>query len=461
MITLISSDAPSAAPALFDPASLAWLSYGALRDSIFAAGSLVSDTPHGLAAVWADGSLNATIIYLGAWEAGAVVMPIDPAWPSVWQRRVIDAYEPDWLLGSPAVDEVREGYEPTSHPSCWRRATASPDSIHPDVALLLSTSGSTGSPKQVVLSRRNVLANAEAIAQALCLEPNARAIVTLPLHYSYGLSVLHSHLAAGSSVVLNPFGVIEREFWDLCGVTGANTMPGVPVTYAMLKRVAAMLERSAIRTLTQAGGRLPEPEVLFWHEATVRLGGRLFVMYGQTEATARIAVLDPRDLPAKVGAVGRAIRGGRLEIGPSTSEVFYEGPNVMMGYAQSRRDLALGDTMQGRLATGDLGSIDADGCLRIHGRSARVVKIDGRRMSLDDIEALLGQDAPVAALQDGDGVLIIYEGDRDASREAELRQSAARLLQIRGPAIRLASVAVIPRVTSGKIDYAQLGRERS
>ena len=246
--------------------------------------------------------------------------------------------------------------------------------LHPDLTLLLSTSGSTGSPKLVRLCAESLLANAESIVEALGIRATDVAATTLPLHYCYGLSVLHSHLLVGASLLLTERSVVDEEFWADVATHSVTTFPGVPHTYDLLERSGfADRDVPSLRYLTQAGGRMAPERVGELVALGRRKGFDLVVMYGQTEATARIAVLPPDLAEVAPGAIGRPVPGGRLSLRPvpgaeeGTGELVYEGPNVMLGYAETPADLALGRTTD-VLATGDLGRLRPDGLWEVVGR---------------------------------------------------------------------------------------------
>ncbi|HEY8584414.1 MAG TPA: AMP-binding protein [Capillimicrobium sp.] len=348
-------------------------------------------------------------------EAGA-----DPA-------QIVERYDPRYVVAEREV-HVRE--------------EAAPAELHPDLRLLLSTSGSTGSPKLVRLTARNVLANAESIAAYLGLTPAERAIASLPIPYSYGLSVLTSHLRAGASVAFTPHSVIRPEFWDDARRLEATSFAGVPYSYAMLERIGMRdMRLPALRTMTQAGGRL-DPEIALRH-AEQR---RFFVMYGQTEATARIAYVPPERLREKAGSIGIAIPGGALRVGEG-DELVYSGPNVMMGYATQRADLARGDELHGVLPTGDLGAVDADGFFSVTGRLKRIAKVFGQRVNLDEVEAAV--DGPAGAVAAEDAIDVYAERGADA-------RTLARRFRVPPRAIRVHEVEALPVKASGKVDYAAL-----
>ena len=350
----------------------------------------------------AENSLDFLVTYLGALAAGHVPLVVPGDRPQ-HHASLVDRYSPD-------VVASRDG-------ASWRVSplTAEPGhELHPDLALLLPTSGSTGSPKLVRLSHENLDSNALAIAEALRIRADDRAATTLPLHYCYGLSVAHSHLAVGASLVLTDLSVVAPCFWRLVDDAGVTTIAGVPHTFELLDRSGfAEREHPSLRVVTQAGGRLA-PETVRRYAALGRSRGwDLFVMYGQTEATARMAVLPPELLDSHAGTVGRPVPGGRFRLDPLSElecglgELVYSGPNVMLGYAEHPGDLARGRDVT-ELRTGDLGHLRPDGTVEVVGRRSRFAKVVGLRIDLDRAERDLA-DAGVRAhcvdLGDALGVL--------------------------------------------------------
>ena len=324
------------------------------------------------------------------------------------------------------------------------------DSVHPDLALLLTTSGSTGNPKLVRLSGNAVSANAEQIAQVLGITAGDVAITTLPLFYSYGMSVLNSHLLRGATVVLERTGIMQRDFWAAVAEHGVTSMAFVPYQYEMLRRLRFdPAKYPALRTLTQAGGRLRSDLVTDFAQRMATVGGRLYVMYGQTEAAPRMATLPPARLDEKLGSVGQALPGGTFTI--EDDEVVYRGPNVMMGYAETAADLALGDEQGGVLHTGDLGRLDDEGFLFITGRAKRIGKVFGVRINLDDVE----KHFPVAAVSGDDKLNVFAEGiSEDEARD--LRTKISEWLGTHFSGVVVRSIESLPLLPNGKIDYRAL-----
>jgi len=338
---------------------------------------------------------------------------------------------------------------------------------HDALAVLLSTSGSTGSPRFVRLSRSAVVANAEQIASALTIDARECAPTTLPLHYSFGLSVLNSHLVAGARILVTNAPILSEELWAQIRTFGCTSFAGVPYSYEVLRRLdLEALAGPSLQTMTQAGGRLTPAKIQEFHDRMVRRGGQFIVMYGQTEATARIAVLPSALIPAKLGSCGRALPGGSLTIedeaghevpAGTEGEVIFRGPNVMMGYAESADDLMRGDEVGGRLATGDLGFLDHDGYLFVTGRRKRIAKVLGFRISLDEVETLLAPHGRVAVIGRDERIVVFCEGWTAAMR-LDQRASLARAIGLHPTTIEFREVENLPLLLTGKIDYQRLER---
>lgn len=402
-----------------------------------------------LIAIEAAPTLPAVVGLIGALRAGHAVALLPQDDPDA-ARAFADGFDPD-LTWRPTGGRWRLDRTGTSGPVRG--------GLHPDLALLLMTSGSTGRPRAVRLAGSALDANARAIARYLDLTPAERAALVLPLHYSYGLSVLTSHLASGASVWLHPGSVLDDGFAGALDASGATSLAGVPWTYELLERTgfrdAAL---PTLQTMTVAGGRLPVERVRQYDRHLRARGGRLFLMYGQTEATARIAYLPPERAATDPDCIGVAIPGGRLSLADpegqplatGVGELVYHGPNVMMGYGETRADLARGADVTA-LRTGDLAERTPDGLYRLLGRRRRMSKIAGLRLSHDALEATLAMEGlAVAIIGDDTRLTAAFEGS--ATAEAVLRAlgRATGLPRTRLHALRLAS---LPRLASGKPDY--------
>ncbi|BCW07664.1 AMP-binding protein [Arthrobacter sp. NtRootA1] len=396
-----------------------------------------------LIALEADNTLPSLTVYLAALASGNPLL-ILPAGGGKAAETLIAAYDPDIIArssnGEPVLDVRRHE---TAH------------QLHPDLALLVSTSGSTGSPKLVRLSAASIQANAAAIAQYLHLRPSDTAVTTLPLSYCYGMSVVNSHLLVGASLALTDLSVVDPCFWDLVRTEGVTSFAAVPYTFELLDRVGfEHMDVPSLRYITQAGGRLAPERVRSYAELGRERGWDLFVMYGQTEATARMAYLPP-DLAAEhPHAIGVAIPGGEFRLEPVPGlddwELVYTGPNVMLGYAEKPEDLALGREIS-ELHTGDLARLGPDELYEIVGRRSRFVKIVGLRVDLGRVERLLADLGLIAAAAGSDDVVVVaVEGHHDLALVAK---SLAQDLGVPRAAVQLHSVPAIPRLGNGKPDY--------
>ena len=386
--------------------------------------------------------LHTLVHYLGALAAGHVVLPMPGGRP---YPEITATYAPDVVIDGDGIREIS-----SAEPGSARL-------LHPDLALLLSTSGSTGSPKLVRLSAHNVIANARAIAEYLGLRDTDRAATTLPMSYCYGLSVIHSHLLVGAGLILTDTSVVDDEFWELFRRHRGTSLAGVPYTFDLLDRVGfADMDLPDLRYLTQAGGRLAPERVRAYAELGERSGWRFFVMYGATEATARMAYLPPELARSRPDAIGRPIPGGSFRIDPvegwddGAGELVYQGPNVMMGYARDRSDLARGSTLA-ELRTGDIARQGADGLYEVIGRASRFVKMFGLRIDLQQLEAQLrGRGVTAMCTGDGDRIALAYSG---APGEPEVSRAAADAAGLPAAAVTAVRVAALPHTASNKPDY--------
>lgn len=340
--------------------------------------------------------------------------------------------------------------------------------VHEDVALLLTTSGSTGSPKLVRLSHANLASNAESIAGYLGISGGDRPITTMPMNYSYGLSILNSHFVRGAGVVLSGASVTEAAFWKTLKESKATTFGGVPYIFETLKRLRfERMELPFLRYLTQAGGRLSPALVREYVELGARRGTKFIVMYGQTEATARMSYVPWDQAAEKVGSIGVAIpggefwlendQGGKVQEPGASGELVYRGPNVSLGYASSGEDLALGDVNQGVLRTGDVASFDAHGFYTIVGRKSRFLKVFGNRVGLDELEKIVrdaGFDCACTGRDDLVRVIVT-----DSAAPSVLATILPTKTGLHVSAFKISVVDQIPRTEAGKILYAQLGAE--
>lgn len=361
------------------------------------------------------------------------------------------------------------GYVCLSLPVNRERQAGEP--LHEELALLLTTSGSTGSPKLVRLSYKNLSSNAASIASYLELSRSERPITTLPMNYTYGLSVINSHALAGATVLLTDKTLFDREFWEFADREKATSLSGVPYTYEILKKLHFTdSPHPYLKTMTQAGGKLPYELHREFAEYAAENGKKFIVMYGQTEATARMGYLPWQDALSRCGSMGIAIPGGKfrllgaggreIEEAGVTGELVYEGKNVMMGYAKDRKDLSEGDDCGGILFTGDMAKRDEEGFYYIEGRKKRFLKLFGNRISLDGTERLLKQnfgDCGFACTGNDEGMNIFMApaGEEKPEKE-EIILFLEGKTKLPGRLFRVVMVEEIPKNEAGKVQYKKL-----
>lgn len=337
--------------------------------------------------------------------------------------------------------------------------------IFPGTSLLLTTSGSTGSPKLVRLTQDNLWSNAESIAEYLKIDEHERPVTSLPMYYSYGMSVINSHFIKGATVLLTTRNVLEKEFWSFVKAEGATSIAGVPYTYEMLKRLRFFkMDLPCLKTMIQAGGKLNAGLVKEFVEFAKENNKEFIVMYGQTEAAPRMSYLPFEWASEKYSSIGIAIPGGRFSLRDSDGkdilesdkdgELVYEGDNVCLGYAEVREDLAKGNENNGVLHTGDVARRDADGFYYITGRMKRFVKIWGNRCNLDAIEQLVKPLTTNCACIGEDDNITVFVTDPSLDGEVQRYLSQKTGLNIRAFNVRV--IGDIPKKESGKIDYTAL-----
>ena len=466
------------------------LDYAGLRDAALRFARVLRArgvAPGDRVALILHNGIEAAIAWYGTWRAGAVLVPLNA------QARERD-FVP-WLRHSGARllvhgaghdDAARAAAEagvPTLVPEVDgdpASAFASHDTADADPALpgaealaaILYTSGTTGAPKGVALSHRNLAANTASILDYLRLDADDSTVSALPFYYAYGASVLHTHLAVGARVVLEDNVVFPHLITEALARERATGFSGVPSTFALLLD-RGQLDRhdlSSLRYLTQAGGAMAPALAARVRQAFPQ--ARLFVMYGQTEASARLTWLPPERLDDKLGSAGVPVAGVELQLRredgseaaiDETGEVWARGDNVMTGYWQAP-DATAATLVDGWLRTGDLGHRDAEGFLWLAGRRSDMIKTGAHRVHPQDVEeaiaelpgvrevAVTGIDDPllgqvVAAFVVRDG-----EAPTDMAVKAHCRQ---RLAGYKIPK-QVTFVADLPRTASGKIRRAAL-----
>lgn len=340
------------------------------------------------------------------------------------------------------------------------------DHLYEDLTFLLSTSGSTGSPKLVRYSRSNFQVSVQSVAKIFELTANEKGFINLPVYYVQGLFAALAHLYVGASLVVSDLSLARKEFWELLKKSSSTFITGVPFSFEVMLRIGLLkMDLPNLRIINLGGGKISDAlfkKLANWAEETNR---KFIVTYGATETGSRMMYLPPALAVKKTGSIGYSVPQGRMELvsdqgevitTPYTSgEMIYYSPKVFLGYAFNRQDLAKGDECHGRYSTGDIAYFDEDGCYYITGRKSRFTKIFGYRISLDETEKILKErfNVSLACIGDDKCIYIYVEQSVDAKEMIRFISDKLKLL----PAIfQVVRIAEIPRNHAGKVLYGVL-----
>ena len=406
--------------------------------------------------------------YVGFMRAGIVPLLISNKIDDQLLSKLIESYQPDYLYLPPEKSVSFQNYETVYKQEDYELKKNSFESsyrLHDDLALLLSTSGSTGSPKHVRQSYRNIESNTAAIVNYLGITEEDRAITTMPMNYTYGLSIINTHLYKGASIILTEDSLINKRFWETLSDNQATTLAGVPYIFEILKKLRfKKMDLPNLKYITQAGGKLEQELCVEFAKICTQKNIKFYIMYGQAEATARISYLPWEQVLQKPGSIGIPIPGGKiwLEDGDGlvikeefmAGELVYQGDNVTLGYAKNRFELQKGDENLGILYTGDLAKRDQDDYYYIVGRKKRYLKMFGNRINLDEIEQLIRSEGNECACSGIDDALKIFITEPEVENRIKKYISQKTGIHIKG--FEMVVVDEIPRNDTGKILYSEL-----
>lgn len=407
-----------------------------------------------LAFLYLDNSIASIKVLLNCLNSRLTLALLSPKLNIEYKQRLEQTYSPYYIY-----DATREEIpEFDIQDTFFRNRKGIGNEIHQDIKLLLSTSGTTGSPKFVKLSEDNLVQNALSILDYLPVNSSDVTPLNLPVFYSYGLSVFTTNSIAGGQIVCGNRDVVQKEFWEDMERYGYTSVAGVPYVYEMLHRIGfCRKEHPSLRYMTQAGGKLNGSLIKSFGAYMAERGKAFFVMYGQTEATARMAYMPPYDLLNKAGSIGMPIKGGQFTLATDTNELLYSGPNVFGGYATSAADLATYERLP-VLHTGDVASCDADGYYYITGRLKRFVKLFGTRINLDEVETILKQQMQgetFGCIGIEDKHLLVFHR-QSALDDNTVRALLAKKLGLHPTAFKVQKIDEFPLTPNGKLDYTAM-----
>ena len=411
--------------------------------------------------------------YVGFMRAGIVPLLISNKIDDQLLSKVIESYQPDYLYLPPEKSISFQNCETVFKYEDYELKKNNFESaypLHEDLALLLSTSGSTGSPKYVRQSYRNIESNTAAIVNYLGITEEDRAITTMPMNYTYGLSIINTHLYKGASIILTEDSLINKHFWEALSDNQATTLAGVPYIFEILKKLRfKKMDLPNLKYITQAGGKLEQELCVEFAKICTQKNIKFYIMYGQAEATARISYLPWEQVLQKPGSIGIPIPGGKIWLedgdgmvikeGFMAGELVYQGDNVTLGYAKNRFELQKGDENLGILYTGDLAKRDQDDYYYIVGRKKRYLKMFGNRINLDEIEQLIRSEGNECACSGIDDALKIFITEPEVENRIKKYISQKTGIHIKG--FEIIVVDEIPRNETGKILYSELDSQNS
>jgi len=351
----------------------------------------------------ADNDVAPIIGYISFIRSNNVTILLDKSFKIEYIQKIVSKYKPNYLFGPPEYFDQSIKTDAVfflKNYKLFKTNYKKHKKINKKNLLLLSTSGTTQNPKLVRLSNSNLYNNTRSIIKYLKINSDHNTITTMPMGYSYGLSIINTHLSSGSKIILNNKTVFDRSFWNLVGKYKITSFGGVPQLYELLKQLKfEKINLPHLKYLTQAGGKLEKKNLKYFENICKEKNIKFIIMYGQTEASPRISYLEWKKFTLKFGSIGKVLSGSKFKILDkrgkyikstySVGELIYFGKNVSLGYASDLEDLYKSDINKGKLFTGDLVYKDNDNYLYIVGRKNRISKIFGLRINLDDIEKQL------------------------------------------------------------------------
>ncbi|MFM2395288.1 MAG: hypothetical protein RLZZ546_3271 [Bacteroidota bacterium] len=408
-----------------------------------------------LAFLYVDNSSNSIAVVLKFFDSQHAIALLDPKLNGKFKVQLEQTYKPFYIYDFTRT--TIEEYKNTPFifdTNLFENNRVTSTSINPNLKLLLSTSGTTGSPKFVKLSEDNIIANARSITKYLPITKEDIVPLNLPIFYSYGFSVLTSNSLIAENIICTNKDVLNKEFWNDFEEFGYSTLAGVPYVYDMLNRIGFLKKNyPSLRYMTQAGGKLSPKLVSEFGSYLNSKQKKFYVMYGQTEATARMAYLPLNHLD-KSNSIGIPIPDGSFSIDEETKELIYYGPNIFGGYAENLDDLSKFQ-QNNSLHTGDIAEVDSDGLYYITGRLKRFAKIFGVRTNLDEIESLLNSefsDTSFYVISQNDEKLCIFS--YQSSIDANLIKTYLKdRINIHPSCIQIKYINELPLTSNGKIDY--------
>ena len=441
------------------------LSYGALAEMADAVKSVLAERE--LVFVLSSNKAGSLAGFLSLYDNKDVCLLLS----SHIDRGLLDAlfttYHPSYMwMPNEMVEEF--GYEAvyTAYDFTLCKTGQKAPEMNPDLSMLMTTSGTTGSPKLVRHKYGNIESNAKNVAEVFGWTPGDRGIIDLPMQYTMGLNVILSHLYAGATVLLMEANLLSPLYWKFIKEQKGTNFTGVPYSYEILSKLRFQrMDLPFLNTMAEGGGKLSDAQFETFAKFAEEKGKRFFATFGTTETSARLAYLPPKDATTHIGSIGTAIPEGKLSLvdengneitTPDTEgELRYDGPNVTMGYGTCVEDLLKGDEFCGTYYTGDIAKMDADGYFYIVGRKKRFLKLFGLRVSLDQSEKIIKEAFNIECACTGDDNQMRIYITEDSLKD-DVKKLIAEKTGLIAKSFEVNVISEIPRFESGKINYKVL-----
>ncbi|WP_321307517.1 AMP-binding protein [Marinifilum fragile] len=414
-----------------------------------------------------DNSVGSLLGYISFYENRDVSLLLGASIDKDLLSQLISIYQPSYLwlpekyLNEFQLEVIVKQFDfvlvKTNYDSCQ---------MHEDLSLLITTSGSTGSPKLVRHKYGNIETNAKTIAKVFGWTKDEKAICILPIQYSMGLNVINSHLYSGGTVLLVSNNMTSPAFWNFIKENKGTSFTGVPFSYEILHKLRFMrMDLPYLTTLAEGGGKLSDSTFAAFADFAEQSSKRFFATFGTTETSARMSYLPPILATEKTGSIGKPIPGSEMFLIDDENKVInepnvegelcYRGPNVTMGYAICREDLNLGEEFNGEYKTGDIAKRDDEGFYYIIGRKKRFLKLFGLRISLDQCETLITEKFNIECACAGDDKKMeIYITEEPL--KSEIKEFISQKTGLMTNLFNVNIIEYIPRNSSGKVNYRTL-----
>jgi len=419
--------------------------------------SIAIDDQKAVVFLYTDNMIGSAEVFLNFLQSSFTVTLLSPQLDIQFKLELEQLYQPYYIY-DPSRTEI-EGfnlYDASARIQLFKNLSDPGYPVHEEIKVLLSTSGTTGSPKFVKLSEENLVQNAYSILEFLPIKASDVTPLNVPIIFVYGLSIFTSNCIAGGKMICTNKDILQKTFWEDFEKYECTSIGGVPYVYEMLNRIGFFKkEYPSLRYMTQTGGILNHTLVQVLAEHGKKHQTQFFVMYGQTEAAGRMAYLPPEDLFTKNTSIGIPIKNGSFEIDPDSNELIYLGPNIFGGYARRQEDLTSFDHNE-KLYTGDVARKDNDGYYYIIGRIKRIVKLFGTRMNLDEVELILknamnGETFVCMGIEDKSIMVLHLNEELTADQVKTVLRDK---LNIHPSMVKVKFVESVPLTPNGKIDYS-------